>query len=84
MKNYGFNGLSGCVLQKIARQTKTLVGVYRNNQAGLDTSEPWSTVCETHSWVISHPTLKLAIYHSVTPDQWCEECMKIAEDKSCS
>ena len=49
MKQYSFNGLAGCVQQRKARQTETLVGVYHGEQAGM--GDGWFTVCEEHSRV---------------------------------
>jgi hypothetical protein len=76
VKVYDFEGYGGCVTRRRSQQSKTIVAVYRNDQAGLDTDEPWSTVCETHGTVIAHDTLKLALYHLADPEGWCEECMK--------
>jgi hypothetical protein len=76
-KQYEFNGLAGCVEQR-KRKNGALVGVYNNAQAGLDDSGgelPWSSVCETHGNIIAHPSLKLAQFHAVTPEEWCDGCM---------
>jgi hypothetical protein len=77
MKQYEFNGLAGCVVQRRARQTGLFVGIYHNEQAGLDDDEgraPWSTVCESHGHVISHETLALAKFHAADPKGWCQQC----------
>ena len=73
---YSHNGLAGCVQQRIAQQTKSLVGVYHAEQAGMesDPSIPWATVCEKHGNLVCHPTLRLARYHAVDPKGWCEDC----------
>jgi hypothetical protein len=76
VRQYCANGFAGCVSQRKSRVTGTLVGVYRNDQAGLDTAEPWSTVCEDHGHVVSHDTLRLAIWHAADPSGWCESCME--------
>lgn len=61
-----------------ARSTGTLVLVLNGEEAGLDTghdgSDPWSTVCEDHGTVCSHPTLELARSHAACPEGWCEDC----------
>lgn len=75
MKVYAFNGLAGCVVQRKARSTGTLVGLYHGEQAELDTDGgAWSTVCEVHSTVISHETRKMAESHLSSPQDWCEDC----------
>lgn len=77
MKSYHFNGLTGCVVQRKARSTGTLVGLYNGEQADLDTdggTAPWSTVCEVHGTVISHSSRKLAESHLSSPQDWCEDC----------
>lgn len=75
-KQYDFNGLAGCVVQKKSRVTGTLVGVYNSGQAGLedDPSCSWATVCEEHNTLICHPSLKLALSHSADPEGWCQFC----------
>lgn len=75
-KKYNYNGLAGCVIKKKVHQTGTEVGVYHGLQSGMDCDEenPWVTVCEVHSNLASHPTLKLALDHSVDPQGWCEDC----------
>lgn len=81
-KEYGFNNLAGCVEQRRSRSTGLLVGLYHNEQAGLDDDEgraPWSTVCEEHAHIICHTTLALARQHLGDPAGWCEACGE-AED----
>lgn len=76
MKTYNFNGLDGCVTQRKTRQTKTIVGVYQSEQAGMesDPALPWATVCETHNMIVCHPSLKTAMSHASQPQDWCEYC----------
>lgn len=76
VKDYGFNDLAGCVVQKKCRRTRTLIGIYHAEQAGIDCDEanPWATVCEAHNQFVTHPTLKLAMDHSAVPDEWCSDC----------
>lgn len=76
VKQYGFNGLAGCVQQRRARQTGTLVGVYHAIQAGIDSDPavPWFTVCEIHNNCVGHPSLRLAKDHAADPEGWCEDC----------
>lgn len=70
------DGRSGCYQLRKARENGVMVGVYYNADAGLDTSEPWSTVCEDHGCVVSHDSLRLALTHASNPSGWCEECMR--------
>ena len=46
VKEYHHNGLAGCVQQRKARATGTLVGVYHGEQSGMecDPDYPWITV----------------------------------------
>lgn len=76
MKTYGCKGLAGCVQQRRAQATGTLVGVYHGAQSGLesDPADPWVTVCEVHNNLVCHPTLALAKAHAVDPRNWCEDC----------
>jgi hypothetical protein len=77
VREYTANGLAGCVMQRRNRNTGFLVGVYNNEQAGMDDDggrAPWSTVCEEHGHVISHATLALARSHAADPEGWCEQC----------
>ena len=75
MKQYSFNGFSGCVKQMKNRITKTTISVYNCEQSDLDHSDgKWATVCEKHGRIINHSTLTLALAHATTPMDWCEEC----------
>lgn len=78
MKEYDFNGLAGCVSQRKAQTTGTLVGVYHGAQSGMemDPEYPWITVCEVHANCVSHSTLALAKSHAADPEGWCEDCAK--------
>lgn len=68
---------SGLRKASVCRQTGRVVSVYDGELAGMDTiGGRWQTVCEDHSIVIAHETLKLAIWHSADPLGWCEVCMK--------
>lgn len=83
MKHYSHNDLAGCVQQRRAQQTGTLVGVYHAAQAGLedDPSLPWATVCEVHGNLVCHSTLALARWHAVDPQGWCEDCRNEVANK---
>ena len=75
-KYYCFNGLAGCVQQRKAQETGTLVGVYNAEQSGMeeDSTCKWLTVCEEHHNNVGHLTLKLALHHAVNPKGWCGAC----------
>lgn len=77
---YNIEGKAGCVLQKKARQTGTLVGVYNAEQAGIDSepTDPWASVCETHGTFVCHSSLQLAKAHSADPKGWCDHCRESA------
>lgn len=60
------------------RSTGYLVTVWDNREGDLaehDGDEPWYSICEEHSQLISHMTRSLAQLHSVWPKGWCECCM---------
>lgn len=68
---------AGAVESRVRRQTGRVVTVYRNDEAGMDDdggAAPYSTVCEPHSFVISHGSLGLARAHAADPLGWCESC----------
>jgi hypothetical protein len=70
---------AGLIYWRRSRATGTQVGVYNGEEAGLDTDGgecPWTTVCENHGGVCSHPTRALAIAHAPHPDQWCPTCQE--------
>lgn len=75
-KEYHFNHVAGCVIQKKSRVTGTLVGVYHSGQAGLDDdpSCAWMTVCEEHHTLVGHSSLKAAQSWSSDPCGWCHYC----------
>lgn len=80
---YDFNGLAGCVVQRVARNTGTRVGLYYAEQAGLDPQPgSWTTACEEHSTMIYHSTLALARRHLPDPAGWCEDCRKLENQKA--
>lgn len=70
---------AGLVSWRRARSTGTQVGVYHGETADLDTDggeNPWSTVCEPHGGVVSHPTRRLAMLHAPHPEDWCPTCQE--------
>ena len=73
---YSFAGLDGCVVQRRAQQTGTLVGVYNSEQAGLedDMSCAWMTVCEAHGVLVGHTSMRTAVSWAADPASWCEWC----------
>lgn len=77
-KRYNLHGWAGLVAQHRNRASGTLIGIYHAAQAGLDDDPalPWATVCEEHSTLVLHPTLRLARYHAAVP-MWCEYCQAV-------
>ena len=73
VRAYSHNGNAGCVQQRRARQTGTLVGVYHGLQSGLE-RDGWITLCEEHHNLVAHPSLALARAHAADPLGWCEDC----------
>jgi hypothetical protein len=76
VKQYGFNGITGCVVQRKSRKTGRLVGVYHGVQSGMesDPETPWVTVCEEHGMLVGHPSLRLAMGWAADPEVFCEDC----------
>jgi hypothetical protein len=68
----------GLVLQRKARSTGTLVGLYKSDDAGIesDPEYPWSTVCEPHGGVVCHETRKAAEAALSHPEDWCPTCQE--------
>jgi len=59
-----------------ARSNGALVGLYDGELAGMDTDGGrWSTVCESHSFIINHEDLSTARYQQSAVNEWCEACM---------
>ena len=84
-KEYGFNGLAGCVQQRRALSTGRLVGVYQAGQAKVDDDAGescWSTVCEDHGSIVSHRSLKTARSWATAPEDWCEDCRDELDKKA--
>jgi hypothetical protein len=73
-RSYNFNGLAGCVQQRKARSTGTLVGVYDAVAQGIETEYPWVCVCEAHGNCVCFDSLRLAKFQAVCPEGWCEDC----------
>ena len=83
MKQYTFKGLAGCVVQRVSRKTKTLVGLYHSEQAGMESDPdlPWTTTCEKHSTLVCHETLALARSSVPDPTLWCDDCRQDEDEK---
>lgn len=75
VKQYGFNGLAGCVTQFRSRATGTLVGLYHGEQSGMecDPEYPYVTVCEEHHTLVCHATLADA-RRCRDPRDFCDDC----------
>lgn len=69
---------AGLVERRRCRLTGLHVGLYDSLASGMESDPelPWSTVCEEHGSIVSHPTQKLARSHMAMPE-WCEECQKV-------
>ncbi len=74
-KIYHLNGYAGLVEQHKNRVTGTLIGLYHGIQSGIDSDPetPWVTMCEKHSNLVSHSSLKSAKAAMGCPD-WCPNC----------
>jgi hypothetical protein len=78
IKEYGFDGLAGCVVIRKSRITGSRAGLYHSMQAGIETDPelPWVTLCEDHATMVCHGSLALAKEALPDPSVWCEECRK--------
>lgn len=66
---------SGCLELRRARSTGTIVGLYKAEEARLDTEGgPYVTVCEDHGHLVNHATRTMAERHLSRPDEWCAVC----------
>ena len=67
---------AGCIALRRAQQTGRMVGVYRADEAGMesDPASPWATVCEEHNTLVCHSTRRLALSWAAEPMTWCEDC----------
>jgi hypothetical protein len=72
---------AGAVESRRARSTKTTVTLYNNELAELDSSEPWSTVCENHGSICTHQTRATAHSWMACPEGWCEDCRELLESR---
>ncbi len=72
---------AGALLSRVARTTKTIVTLYNNEEANLDTDDgKYSTVCEDHGYLVNHPTFTIAESHLSHPEEWCCVCSGQEED----
>jgi len=78
-KQYNHNGLSGCVKQFRSRATRTLVGIYHGEQAGLDSDCQWLSVCEEHHTCVQQATLASALL-TRDPREFCDACREGEND----
>lgn len=69
-------GHAGLIHRARSRQTKTVVGIYRAAEAGIDTDPdlPYAVVCEDHATCLSVATLSHARATASDPGNWCDDC----------
>lgn len=68
---------TGIVQRRKARSTGTTVLVCEAESQGFDPDGgKYASCCETHSTIVNHENLKIALAHATSPEEWCEECMK--------
>jgi hypothetical protein len=78
------DGLAGCMQRRQNRRTGTLVAIYDARAQGLDEGggdTRWYTICEDHGDAVGHSTLALARSHASVPDEWCEDCRELYEQR---
>lgn len=68
---------AGCRWRRRNRATGALVGLYKADEAGLDTDggQNWYLVCEDHGRLLSFPTRQSAEWHGGDDTtEWCDGC----------
>lgn len=66
---------AGCHRLVVAQTTRTLVGLYEAEPAGLDPEGGrWATVCEAHGIIVNHETKATARSWLSHPEEWCSGC----------
>lgn len=66
---------AGQVARMLNRETGSLMGVYRAEEAGLDTlGGPWVAVCEDHGSIVNVQTARRAHEAARDPRSFCEGC----------
>lgn len=66
---------TGLIQRRQTKDTGVTVSVYEAAKGGYCTDGgPYVTICEEHSTICNHDTLKLALAHAPYCE-WCEECM---------
>ena len=66
------------------RSTGNMITVWDNRTSDLTddgSDEPWYSICDEHSTLVSHETRSLATLHSVWPKGWCECCRNHEGDR---
>jgi hypothetical protein len=65
---------SGCITLRTTRKG-VQVGLYRSAESfESDPELPYTTVCETHSTLVSHETRRAAEQSLSHPEMWCDDC----------
>lgn len=69
---------AGILLFRKSRKTGTNVGLYRAEEAGMesDPATPYVTVCEEHNTLVGHATRGEAVKCMSDPTLWCEPCQE--------
>jgi hypothetical protein len=64
---------AGIRVYRRSRQTGTMVGLYRSEDAGID-GAPWACVCEDHGTILCVDTRQIAESYVSYPLEWCDAC----------
>lgn len=71
-------------LERKNRLTRTIILMGRSADFDLDAendgANDWWTICEDHGTVASHETRRLAESFMAVPNQFCDECRRIAPE----
>lgn len=64
---------AGCILLRKSRESGTVAGVYRADEAGIDGGK-WATVCEDHGTILTTDTREQAVYAAAHTASFCDDC----------
>jgi len=78
---YAHQHIAGCVTIQRCHETHMPIGIYHGQQAELDPTQKWVTICEEHHVLVGTMTLESAYLAAAHPSIWCTECLKIVQTR---
>lgn len=75
------SGIAGLIARTRARSTRTIVGLYDGEKAGLDTGGGrWTLICETHGEAVAFGSRRIGSTFMSVPEEWCSICRDSADE----